>query len=154
MEEIVKLNYSTIEVIAGVSTAGVPYAAWLSDMLKLPLIYVRPKAKGHGHMNFIEGNLKYDQNVLIIEDVLTTGGSAIHTADQIRKSGGNVKSVLAIFDYKFETLIKNMDNSNLEFSSLYDFYDLMKFASDKNIIPINEINKLNEFIKSPYSFYE
>ena len=153
MLSTVKELYNDIEAIAGVSTGGVPYATWLAGDFDLPLLYVRPKAKSHGKMNFIEGSLEEGQKVLVVEDVLTTGGSAIKTSEIIREAGGVVVGVISIFDYQFKVLGENMDSAGLKYSCLYDFFDLIQLARDEKKLAGNDIDQLEKYIESPYQYY-
>ncbi len=95
------------DVIAGCATAGIPHAAWLADALDLPMIYVRSKPKGHGKENQIEGVATQGQKVLVIEDLISTGGSSIDTANVLRKQGMDVEAVFAIFTYGLKKAAKH-----------------------------------------------
>ncbi len=88
-------------VVAGVATAGIPHGVLLADRLRLPFVYVRDKAKGHGRQNAIEGELKQDASVLVIEDLISTGGSSLKAVETLREAGATVVGVLAIFSYGF-----------------------------------------------------
>lgn len=100
--QIIEENGLKPDVIAGCATAGIPHAAWISEALDLPMVYVRSKPKGHGKGNQIEGALKEGQRVVVIEDLISTGGSSINAADAIKAFGAEVVSVLAIFSYNLK----------------------------------------------------
>lgn len=94
--------FSDFDLVAGVATAGIPHGALLADRLKLPFAYVRAKAKEHGRQNLIEGEIKPDQKVLVIEDLISTGGSSLQAVEALRAEGCAVVGVLAIFSYEFD----------------------------------------------------
>ena len=97
--EEIRNRHADIEVIAGVATGGIPHAAWVADRLKLPMVYIRDKAKGHGKQNQIEGLLKPGSKTVVIEDLISTGGSSLRAARAVQEAGGEVLSVAAIFSY-------------------------------------------------------
>lgn len=99
LADLIKENFPDVDVIAGTATAGIPHAAFVSDRLNLPMIYVRSSAKDHGKQNAIEGALNAGDKVVIIEDLISTGGSVIKAADKVQEAGGQVLAVVAIFDY-------------------------------------------------------
>ncbi|WP_102026286.1 orotate phosphoribosyltransferase [Salirhabdus sp. Marseille-P4669] len=114
------------DVIAGCATAGIPHAAWLSARLGLPMVYVRSKPKGHGKGNQIEGELHDGQNVLVIEDLISTGGSSIESAKAIRAAGANVISVFAIFTYGLKKSVMNFENTDIPFRTITNFDALLE----------------------------
>jgi orotate phosphoribosyltransferase len=97
---IIKEQYPDAEVIAGTATAGIPHAAWVAQKLNLPMIYIRDKAKGHGKENLIEGLVKPGQKVVVIEDLISTGGSSLKAALAVNDAGAKALAVLAIFSYQ------------------------------------------------------
>lgn len=113
------------DVIAGCATAGIPHAAWLADALNLPMIYVRSKPKGHGKENQIEGQLLPGQKVIVIEDLISTGGSAIEAAQAVHTAGGNILGVLAIFTYGLRKAERNFHTANLSFEAITGYDDVI-----------------------------
>ncbi|HLR80268.1 MAG TPA: orotate phosphoribosyltransferase [Bacillota bacterium] len=113
------------DCIAGCATAGIPHAAWLADFLNLPMVYVRSKPKGHGKENQIEGNFEKGQNVLVIEDLISTGTSAIDASQALQKEGANVLGVLAIFTYGLPQSKENFANVNIPFQTITNFDQLL-----------------------------
>src|SRR5690625_3161414 len=109
------------DVIAGCATAGIPHAAWLAEALDLPMVYVRSKPKGHGKGNQIEGTFDKGQNVLVIEDLISTGGSALEAATVLQEEGANVLAVLAIFTYGLGIATKNFQGKKITFDTLTSF---------------------------------
>ncbi len=97
MLQEIKTNFKEVEVIAGCATAGIPHAAWIADQLDLPMVYVRDKAKSHGLNNQIEGQIGNGERVLVIEDLISTGGSSIKAANAVEEAGGEVLGILSIF---------------------------------------------------------
>jgi len=127
------------DVIAGCATAGIPHAAWLADELQLPMIYVRSKPKGHGKGNQIEGKLEGHERVLLIEDLISTGGSSIQAAQAVQRAGAEVISVFAIFSYGLEKAEQNFAKINLPYQTLTNFDELIELLIEEE--RINEIEK-------------
>lgn len=109
------------DVIAGCATAGIPHAAWLAEKLDLPMIYVRSKPKGHGKGNQIEGTFKAGQKVVVIEDLISTGGSSIESAQTLQRQGLGVLGVLAIFTYGLKKSDKSFADAGIPFQTITDF---------------------------------
>lgn len=109
------------DVIAGCATAGIPHAAWLAEMLDLPMIYVRSKPKGHGKGNQIEGAFKAGQKVVVIEDLISTGGSSIESAHALQEEGLGVLGVLAIFTYGLQKSERNFADAGIPYQTITDF---------------------------------
>lgn len=124
------------DVIAGCATAGIPHAAWLAERLDLPMVYVRSKPKGHGKGNQIEGDLKKGQKVLVIEDLISTGGSSIDSAKALQNEGAEVINVFAIFTYGLKKATQAFQKENLPFQTITNF--------DQLIEALIEDEKLNE----------
>ncbi|MDF1796281.1 MAG: orotate phosphoribosyltransferase [Coxiellaceae bacterium] len=119
------------DVVAGTATAGIPHAAWIADRLNKPMVYVRSSSKGHGKNNQIEGLLKPDQTAIVIEDLISTGGSAINATDALREAGANVSHCFAIFTYNFANAEQNFNDKKLSYHSLTNFDAVMECA-EKN----------------------
>ncbi len=109
------------DVIAGCATAGIPHAAWLADHLNLPMVYVRSKPKGHGKQNQIEGKIEKGKKVIVIEDLISTGGSSIESAVVLQEAGANVLSVFAIFSYGLEKADKQFREVHVPYSTITNF---------------------------------
>src|SRR5699024_450786 len=118
------------DIIAGCATAGIPHAAWLADALDLPMIYVRTTAKGHGKGNKIEGQIERGKNVLVIEDLISTGGSSIQVADALSKEGMHVIKVLAIFTYGLNKAIEQFAEHDISFQTILSFDQLLEALID------------------------
>ncbi|RKQ37997.1 orotate phosphoribosyltransferase [Oceanobacillus halophilus] len=113
------------DVIAGCATAGIPHAAWLADRLNLPMVYVRSKPKGHGKGNQIEGAIHKGQKVVVIEDLISTGGSSIESAKALQEEGAQVLGVFAIFTYGLEKSKVQFADGNLPFETITNFDELV-----------------------------
>ena len=133
------------DVIAGTATAGIPWASFLAEELDMPLIYIRGESKKHGKQNQIEGYLQKGQKVLIIEDLISTGKSSIAAAEAVRKAGGKVKDVAAIFTYELLQGIEAFAQADLRFHTLTDFPTLISITTLSN----DEKQNVLEFANNP-----
>jgi len=122
------------DVIAGCATAGIPHAAWLADALQLPLIYIRSKPKKHGTGSQIEGKIRKNQKVIVIEDLISTGGSSIEAANVLRQNGNEVLQILAIFTYGLQRAQINFTKEDFSFTTLLSFDQLLNTLVDGNEI--------------------
>jgi orotate phosphoribosyltransferase len=143
----IKENFKDVEVIAGVATGGIAHGALVAEALGLPMIYVRDKPKGHGRMNLIEGHLEAGKRVVVIEDLISTGGSSLKAVEGIRESGGNVLGLLAIFTYGFEAANKAFEAANCPFDTLTNFTSLLEELKSQNA-PEAEISFMENWIQS------
>ncbi|MYL46588.1 orotate phosphoribosyltransferase [Virgibacillus halodenitrificans] len=123
------------EVIAGCATAGIPHAAWLAEALDLPMVYVRGKAKAHGKGNQIEGDLREGQRVIVIEDLISTGGSSIEAAKSLEKSGAEVLGVLAIFTYGLAIASENFKKEKIYLHTITNFDSLVDLLVEDGELP-------------------
>ncbi|ENH98298.1 orotate phosphoribosyltransferase [Gracilibacillus halophilus YIM-C55.5] len=119
------------DVIAGCATAGIPHAAWLAEYLNVPMVYVRSKPKGHGKENQIEGKIEPGDKVIVIEDLISTGGSAIDSSLVLKKAGADVLGVFAIFSYGLEKAAENFRKANLSYATITNF-DVLSEALVEN----------------------
>ena len=142
-------NFNKIDAIAGVATAGIPQASLVAKELNLPLVYVRSNAKKHGMKNMIEGDLKNNSNVLVIEDLISTGGSSLKAIDAIKERKCNVLGLVCIFNYSFEISKTNFKSNSIKVISLCNYYDLIEFVKTKKIISSKEIEFLENWRKNP-----
>jgi orotate phosphoribosyltransferase len=137
------------DVIAGVATSGIPWAAWVAADLGKPMIYVRPDAKDHGKGNLIEGKLEPGQRVLLVEDLISTGGSAISSIRRVREAGGVLDNCLAIFTYEFKESARNFDDIKCRLITLSDFSTLVKVASEMGHISKGDMSQVLQWSKDP-----
>lgn len=149
---IVKEKFPDAEVIAGVATAGIPQGALVADDLGLPMIYVRSKSKGHGLGNQIEGHLKSGQKVVVVEDLVSTGGSSLKAVDALRESGAQVQGMISIFTYDFNLAKENLDKSDVDLFYLSDYPTLVEFAVENGQIDQTLVETLNQWRIDPSSW--
>jgi orotate phosphoribosyltransferase len=142
-------NFPDAEVIAGTATAGIPHAAWVSELLNLPMSYVRSKAKGHGKGNQIEGKVSPGQKVVVVEDLISTGGSVIEAVQALRDAGGEVLGVVSIFTYELEKGEQQLKSADITAYSLTDFTTLSLLAEENGVITKESLESLAEWRKSP-----
>ena len=135
----IKTNFGQAEYIAGVATAGVPQGALVADALDLPYIYVRPKPKDHGMGNLIEGRIEKGKKVVLIEDLISTGGSSLKAAQALKEAGFNVLGMVAIFTYGFDVAEKNFKEAGIPLVCLSDFNHMLKEAVDKKYLDEDQL---------------
>ncbi len=148
---MVKEKYPEAEVIAGTATAGIPHAAWVSDVLDLPMVYVRGSAKGHGKGNVIEGKVDEGQKVVVIEDLVSTGGSAIDAVKQLQSAGANVLGVAAIFTYGMKKGAEQFAAEGIAWDTLTNFDELLTSAVETGMIEEREVQSLLHWRDNPSS---
>ncbi len=146
---IIREKYSDVDVIAGVATGAIAIGALVAGLLDLPFVYVRSASKGHGLENLIEGVLEKGQKVVVIEDLVSTGGSSIKAVEAIRKHGAEVLGMLAIFTYGFELSVNNFKSANCKLITLSDYNALLEIALQTNYIKQSELETLSEWRKNP-----
>jgi len=134
------------DVIAGIATAGIPYAAILADRLKKPLIYVRPKPKDHGKKGQIEGRLEKGSRVLMIEDLVSTGGSSLNAVKAIRQAGSKVSDCLAVFSYNLQKSQTAFRQGKCRIHTLSGLVTLLKVAVREKVIGSKEKDLVERFI--------
>lgn len=137
------------DIIAGVATAGIPHGALLAHALDKPFMYVRSKPKAHGRQNQIEGELKQGQRVLVIEDLISTGGSSLKAVEAVREAGGNVIGALAIFTYGFEQAKIAFSNANCPFDTLSNYETLLEVAMEQKYIQMDRLATLQAWRADP-----
>ncbi|ASA23530.1 orotate phosphoribosyltransferase [Paenibacillus donghaensis] len=150
--ELIAGQYPGTEVIAGTATAGIPHAAWVADKLKLPMAYIRDKAKGHGKQNQIEGLITPGQKVIVIEDLISTGGSSIKAAQAVQEAGGEVLAVLAIFSYELDRAVDGFAAAELPLQSLSSYSTLIDVALAEGKIVASDVELLKSWRENPAAF--
>ncbi len=140
------------EAIAGVATAGIPQGALIANDLDLPFIYVRSKAKGHGMENMIEGKVTPGQKVVVVEDLVSTGGSSLKAAEDLRKAGFEVLGMVAIFSYGFDVAAENFKNAGIKLICLSHYDALLPRAIEKKYITDETLKSLISWRKDPGSW--
>lgn len=145
---LIKENNLQFDVIAGAETAGIPHAAWIADRLNVPMVYVRDKAKNHGKKNQIEGRLKQGQKVLVVEDLVSVGKSAI-AASLVLRQFATVKDCITIFSYQLSKAQQNFAEAKLNYYTLSDFKTLIKVAITEGYITEEEKKKALAWNNNP-----
>ncbi|MGX5377055.1 orotate phosphoribosyltransferase [Ligilactobacillus sp. LYQ135] len=145
----IKTNFPNVEVIGGVATAGIPHAAWVAEILNLPLIYVRSKPKDHGRGKQIEGIIKKNAKTVLIDDLLSTGGSVLKAVEAAKKDGANVIGVSAIFSYQLPVVERNFIDAKLSFTTLTNYSELLEVAKEEKYITEKQLEILKKWRKSP-----
>ena len=149
LAEVIKTYFPTCEVVMGTSTAGIAHAAYVSDILNLPMGYVRGGAKDHGRGNQIEGVVPVGKDVVVIEDLISTAGSSIEVVDVLREAGCNVLGIASIFTYNLKKGLDRLEASNVINHSLSNFETLVEVAAEEKYISESDINKVLKFQKNP-----
>lgn len=143
--ETVKKEYPEVEVLMGTSTAGIPHAAIAATKLGLPMGYVRGKAKDHGRGNQIEGRLEKGQKVVVVEDLISTGGSCIEVVDVLREAGAEVLGIVSIYTYGLKKGLDRLAEAKVRNVSLTNFDTLIKVAAEQNYIEESEVEEIIKF---------
>lgn len=145
----IKETYPEVEVIAGTATAGIPHAAWVAEILDLPMVYIRGKAKDHGKKNQIEGQISDGQKMVVVEDLISTGGSVLEACEAAENEGANVLGVAAIFTYELPKGIGNFEKAKIPFITLTNYSELIEVATEKNYITEEDAVLLKEWKENP-----
>ena len=145
----IEKQFGKPDVIAGVATGAIGIGILVAQELGLPFVYVRPEAKKHGRLNQVEGFLQKGQNVVVVEDLISTGNSSLLAVEALRNEGANVKGMAAVFSYGFEVATANFANAKVDLYTLSNYESLLELAVAKDYITRNEQNLLQEWRKSP-----
>lgn len=151
-QELVKLiedKFGRPDIIAGVATAAIAQGALVSEALGLPFVYVRSSAKDHGRQNTIEGEVKPDLTAVVIEDLVSTGGSSLKAVEELKKNGVIVKGLVSIFSYGFDTATENFKKAACPFYSLCNYEVLLKQALETGYIKEADLKMLQDWRKDP-----
>ncbi len=149
LAEIIRKHFPTCEVVMGTSTAGIPHAAYVSEILNLPMGYVRGGAKDHGRGNQIEGVVPVGKNVVVIEDLISTAGSSIEVVNILREAGCNVLGIASIFTYNLKKGTERLQAANVINHSLSNFEVLAQVAAEENYIAKEDFAKVIKFQSNP-----
>lgn len=149
LANLIKENFPTVEVIAGTATAGIPHAAWVAEELGLPMVYIRGKSKDHGKKNQIEGRIDQGSKMVIIEDLISTGGSVIDAAQAAKREGADVLGVAAIFTYQLPSGFENFKEAGIPFYTLTNYDELIEVAIENDYISQDDRLLLQEWKKDP-----
>lgn len=146
---VIHHQFAKPDVIAGVATGGIAHGALIAQDMGLPFVYVRSEAKKHGLSNVIEGVVEKGQNVVVIEDLISTGGSSIKAIEALREHGCNVKGMVAIFTYGFAEATENLKKANCHTTTLCDYTTLIEVALKHHYITQEDVDSLSKWRESP-----
>ncbi|MBR5295111.1 MAG: orotate phosphoribosyltransferase [Clostridia bacterium] len=149
LAETIRKNYPDVEVLMGTSTAGIAHAAITGHILGLPMGYVRSGAKDHGRQNQIEGRLEKGQKVVVVEDLISTGGSVIEVVNVLREAGAEVLGIVSIFTYGMKKGLVRLEEANVKNISLTNFDVIAKVAAEEGYIKEEDVEKLIAFRNNP-----
>ncbi|GIV37607.1 MAG: orotate phosphoribosyltransferase [Cyclobacteriaceae bacterium] len=152
LAEALKSFFPEAGAVAGVATAGIPQAALLADALNIPLAYVRSSAKDHGMENLIEGQFTAGQQVVVVEDLVSTGGSSLKAVAALRAANIRVLGMLSVFTYGFEAAEKQFAENRVKLVSLSDYYHLLEEAQQKQLINSHHLTLLKAWRYDPASW--
>ena len=147
--KIVEQQYGKPDVIAGVATGAIAIGVLVAQELGVPFVYVRPEPKSHGRKNQIEGYIESGQNVVVIEDLISTGKSSLNAVKALKEEGAVVKGMVAIFSYEFDIASENFKKSNVNLTTLSDYTHLLEQAVDSKYISDNELDTLQNWREDP-----
>jgi len=145
-------HFETPDLIAGVATGAIAQGALVADTMQLPFVYVRPSAKEHGRQNLIEGRLLPGQKVVVVEDLISTGGSSLKAVEALRKAGADVLGMVAIFSYGFEVAIQNFNEADVELFTLTNYHVLIDTALASGDIQQKQVEMLQQWRENPSSW--
>ena len=149
LAEIIKANYPEVEVLMGTSTAGIAHAAITAEIMGLPMGYVRGSSKDHGRQNRIEGKLEAGQKVVVVEDLISTGGSVIDVVDALREAGAEVLGIASIFTYGMQKGLDRLAAANVKNISLTNFDTIAEVAAETGYIKPEDVQRLIAFRNNP-----
>ena len=149
LAETIKKNYPEVEVLMGTSTAGIAHAAIVGHLMNLPMGYVRSGAKDHGRQNQIEGKLEKGQKVVVVEDLISTGGSVLEVVDVLREAGAEVLGIVSIFTYGMKKGLERLAAANVKNISLTNFDVIAEVAAEEGYIEKSDIERLIKFRNNP-----
>ena len=142
-------NFKNVDVIAGVATGAIAHGALVAEALNLPFIYVRSAPKGHGLENLIEGDLKPNQRVVVIEDLISTGQSSLKAVDALREANANILGMVAIFTYGFDLAKQNFDSYKVPLYTLANYHELIEYALSINMVNNSQMSVLKNWRENP-----
>ena len=142
------------DTVAGVATAGIAHGALIADHIEKPFIYVRSKAKGHGRENLIEGDFSKAKKVLVVEDLISTGGSSIQAVEALRSEGMEVVGVIALFSYEFEKAKQNFEAANCPYLTVSGYSTMLTEAKNTNYISEAEYATLQDWSTDPAGWFD
>lgn len=153
LADLILKQFLDVECIAGTATAGIPHAAFIADILDLPMVYIRSKAKDHGQGNQIEGHFNPGEKMVVIDDLISTGGSVLKAVDAAKEAGANILGVAAIFTYELEEGKKNFSERHLPLITLTNYTTLIQVAQQSGYIQEDDLELLKKWRQNPSEAY-
>lgn len=150
--ELIQAKYGDVDIIAGMATGGIAHAAFVAQKLNKPMVYIRSSAKKHGKGNQVEGALQAGQKVVIIEDLISTGGSVLDGVTAVREAGGEVLGVAAIFTYEFQKSYDNFAAAECQFDTLTNYSALLPIAVESGYVSEADLDLLKKWKEAPEKF--
>ncbi|RKE03669.1 orotate phosphoribosyltransferase [Marinifilum flexuosum] len=150
--EVIMEKYPEVEVIAGVATGAIAQGALVAEEMNKPMVYIRSSAKAHGMTNLIEGEIKPGQKVVVIEDLISTGGSSLKAVQALREAGCEVLGMVAIFTYGFQKAVDNFTENNCKLDTLSEYNIMIDRAQEIGYIKAEDVDQLKEWRKDPASW--
>lgn len=147
--KLIRKNKLQCDGFAATATAGIPWGAWLSQKLAKPMAYVRSESKDHGKENLVEGRIEEGKKYIVVEDLISTGGSSVNTINAVRGKGGTVEGCIAIFTYELEKAQNNFQEANVGLFTLTNFTSLVKTALKRNYINKEQLSHIMDWKKHP-----
>ena len=147
--KLIKKNKLKFDGFAATATAGIAWAAWLSQKMKKPMVYVRSESKDHGKENLVEGKIEENKVYIVVEDLISTGGSSANTISAVRSKVGIVGHCIAIFTYELEKAIQNFQTANVQLLTLTNFTSLVKIAVKQKYIARDQLSHIMDWKKNP-----
>jgi orotate phosphoribosyltransferase len=149
LAKIIEQEYGKPDVIAGVATGAIAIGVLVAHYLNVPFIYVRPQPKEHGRKNQIEGLLEKNKDIVVVEDLISTGKSSLNAVKALKEEGAKVKGMVAIFSYGFKTATENFKKADVNLNVLSDYNHLLEQSLDSNYISENELETLQQWRNNP-----
>ncbi|MBI2652381.1 orotate phosphoribosyltransferase [Candidatus Woesearchaeota archaeon] len=146
---LIRKNKIKFDGFAATATAGIPWAAWLAQKMKKPMVYVRSESKDHGKENLVEGKVEEGKNYIVVEDLISTGSSSMNTTNAVREKGGVVEYCIAIFTYELEKAKNNFETANVKLLTLTSFTSFVKTALKKKYISKEQLTHIMDWKKHP-----
>ncbi|GBG97323.1 orotate phosphoribosyltransferase [Lactococcus termiticola] len=143
--ELIKAEFPEVEVIAGTATAGIPHGAIIADYMKLPFAYIRSKPKDHGAGNQVEGRVAKGQKMVVVEDLISTGGSVLDAVAAAEREGAEVLGVVAIFTYELEKATQRFAEAGVKLKTLSNYSELIEIAKETEYVTAEELELLKKF---------
>ena len=149
LANLIEQEYGKPDVIAGVATGAIAIGVLVAQHLNVPFVYVRPEPKSHGRKNQVEGLLEKNKNVVVVEDLISTGKSSLNAVQALKDEGANVKGMVAIFSYGFEIANENFSKANVKLNTLSDYNHLLEQSLDSKYISEAELDTLKKWRENP-----